>query len=83
MSQCPDVQKRAQADIDQLMSNRLPTLDDLDSLPYIRAIVKEVLRWGTVVPLGLPHALLKDDFYESYFIPKGTKVVGNIWYFFV
>ena len=80
MALYPDVQKRAQANIDQLMSNRLATLDDLEPLPYIRAIIKEVVRWGTAVPLGLPHALLKDDFYENYFIPKGTTVVGNIWY---
>jgi len=78
----PEVQKRAQKDIDQLGSNRLPTLDDFDSLPYIKAIIKEVVRWGPVVPLGLPHAVLKDDIYDNYFIPKGTIIVGNIWYLF-
>ena len=80
MSLYPEVQKRAQEDIDQLASNRLPTLDDFDSLPYIRAMIKEVVRWGPVVPLGLLHSVLKDDVYENYFIPKGTTVIGNIWY---
>jgi len=82
MALYPEVQKRAQTDIDQLVSNRLPTFDDFDSLPYIRAIIKEVLRWGPVVPLGLPHSVLKDDVYEDYFIPKGTTIFGNIWYIF-
>jgi len=82
MALYPEVQKRAQTDIDQLGSNSLPTLDDFDSLPYIRAIIKELVRWGPVVPLGLPHAVLKDDVYDNYFIPKGTTIVGNIWYLF-
>jgi cytochrome P450 len=80
MAQYPEVQRRAQEDIDRLVSNRLPTFDDFDSLPYVRAIIKEIVRWGPVVPLGLPHAVLKDDVYEGYFIPKGTTVIGNIWY---
>ena len=49
----PSVQKKAQADIDRIAPNRLPTLDDYDSLPYIRAIIKEVMRWAPVAPLGL------------------------------
>lgn len=83
MALYPDVQKRAQVDIDQLLenSNRLPTFDDFDSLPYIRAIIKEVVRWGPVTPFSLAHALLKDDVYENYFIPKGTTIFANIWYF--
>ena len=24
----------------------------------------------------------QDDWYEGYFIPKGTTVIGNIWYVF-
>ena len=79
MALYPEVQRRAQEDIDRLASSRLPTLDDFNSLPYIRAIIKEVLRWGPVVPLGLPHAVLKDDVYENYFIPKGTTVLLNVW----
>lgn len=30
--------------------------------------------------LGLPHRVMEDDIYENYFIPKGTRVVANIWY---
>lgn len=29
---------------------------------------------------GLPHASLRDDIYDGYFIPKGTTVVLNAWY---
>jgi cytochrome P450 len=80
MALYPEVQKRAQADIDHAVHDRLPTLDDLDALPYLRALIKEISRWGPVAPLGLPHRVLQDDVYEGYFIPKGATVVGNVWY---
>ncbi|KDR68804.1 hypothetical protein GALMADRAFT_231128 [Galerina marginata CBS 339.88] len=75
----PDIQKRAQEDIDSITPNRLPTHDDFDSLPFIRAIVKETLRWAPVAPLGIPHRVIRDDIYENYFIPKGSRVIANIW----
>lgn len=51
---CPDVQKRAQAEIDSVIGrDRLPTFEDRASLPYIDAIVRETFRWQPVVPLGI------------------------------
>ena len=53
MSLYPEVQARAQAEIDQIVGQgRLPSWDDHDSLPYLGALVKEVLRWNPVAPLG-------------------------------
>lgn len=49
----PDVQKRAQAEIDRVVgSSRLPDFGDEDSLPYLTAITKEILRWSALVPFG-------------------------------
>ncbi|KAF5374224.1 hypothetical protein D9758_004661 [Tetrapyrgos nigripes] len=76
----PSVMKKAQAEIDAVVGrDRLPTFEDRDHLPYIQAIVKEVLRWRPVAPLGIPRRVMKDDFYEGYFIPKGSMVIGNVW----
>ena len=51
----PDVMRQAQAQIDQVVGrSRLPSFSDRDRLPYIDALVKEVHRWKTVGPLGLP-----------------------------
>jgi fumagillin biosynthesis cytochrome P450 monooxygenase len=51
----PDVQHKAQDEITQVCDpNQLPSLDDIDSLPYVTAMVLEVLRWSTVLPLGVP-----------------------------
>ena len=48
----PEVQRKAQAELDTVLGGRLPTCDDRGpSLPYINALVEEVLRWSAVVPL--------------------------------
>ncbi|TBU38080.1 cytochrome P450, partial [Dichomitus squalens] len=82
MATHPDVQRRAQAELDSVIGpDRLPEIDDMDRLPYIHAIVKECIRWRPVVPLGVPHRSMQDDEYCGYFIPKGTIVFANIWAF--
>jgi cytochrome P450 len=49
----PEFQRKAQAEIDSVIgSNRFPTLADKPSLPYLEALVKEVIRWNPVTPLG-------------------------------
>ena len=49
----PDVQRRAQAEIDLVIGrDQLPTFEDRASLPYIDAVLRETLRWEPVVPLG-------------------------------
>ncbi len=47
-------------------------------LPYIRAIVKEALRWSLTIPLSVPHVASADDWYEGMFIPKGTLCFQNM-----
>ncbi|OJT15675.1 O-methylsterigmatocystin oxidoreductase [Trametes pubescens] len=78
----PDVQARAQRELDTILGpswTRLPTFADRARLPYIQAIVLEVLRWNPAVPLGLAHRLTQDDVYGDWVIPKGTVVWANIW----
>ncbi|KAF2263290.1 cytochrome protein [Lojkania enalia] len=71
----------AHAELDSVIGpNRTPTFDDEKGLPYIRALVKEVLRWRPVAVLGgTPHASTEDDHYEGYYIPRGTTILGNSW----
>jgi hypothetical protein len=76
----PEAQKRAQSEIDKVVGERLPTMDDQSSLQYIRACVKETLRWMPTTILGaVPHAVNKDDEYMGYLIPKGAGVLNNVW----
>ncbi len=55
MTLYPDVMHCAQAQLDAVIGRgRLPTFDDRPNLPYIEAMVKEILRWRPVGPVGLP-----------------------------
>ena len=44
----PEVQKEAQAELDEVLNGRLPEHSDLPSLPYLSALVKEVYRYAGV-----------------------------------
>ena len=77
----PEIQRRAQAEVDAVVGrDRLPTFADAPRLPYVRAIIEEVLRLRPVVPLTVPHATTEDDWYEGMFIPKGTVCMPNLWH---
>ncbi|KIM62440.1 hypothetical protein SCLCIDRAFT_24975 [Scleroderma citrinum Foug A] len=76
----PGVQKKAQAELDAIIGpERLPTLSDRQSLPYMEALVKEVHRWHAVSRLGVPHRTSDDDIHNGYYIPKGSLIIPNIW----
>ncbi|KAH9927105.1 cytochrome P450 [Epithele typhae] len=80
MTLYPEVQKKAQAELDSVIGHgQLPTLADRERLPYLNAILLEVLRWIPVAPMGFPHLSTEDDFHKDYFIPKGTMVMVNSW----
>ncbi|KAF8990697.1 cytochrome P450, partial [Hymenopellis radicata] len=57
--------------------HRLPDYRDEPMLPYVNALIKEVMRWKNVTPLATPHRLTEDDIYRGYFLPKDSIVIGN------
>ncbi|ESK83213.1 cytochrome p450 [Moniliophthora roreri MCA 2997] len=75
----PDVQRKVHEELDAVIGQtRIPTLADMENLPYMRAVVKEVLRWRPPAPIGVFHSSLEDDVYEGYHIPKGSWIISNI-----
>ncbi|KAI0360360.1 cytochrome P450 [Trametes cingulata] len=78
----PTIQARAQHELDAVLGpsfTRLPTFADRARLPYVSAIVLEVLRWNPAVPLGLAHRVTQDDVYRGWVVRRGTVVWANIW----
>jgi len=55
----PEVQRKAQAELDRVLhrGKRLPGYEDQSDLPYITAMMKEVLRWQPVTPISTPCTL--------------------------
>ncbi|KAK7040289.1 hypothetical protein VNI00_009756 [Paramarasmius palmivorus] len=76
----PEIQRRAQAEVDSVTGgNRLPIPDDEKSMPFVTAMIKDILRWAPVAPLGILHRSMQDDIYDGYLIPKGSTIAANIW----
>ncbi|KAJ3517705.1 hypothetical protein NLJ89_g328 [Agrocybe chaxingu] len=75
----PEVQEKAQAELDRVLGGRLPEFSDEPDLPYVSAVVKELLRWHPATPIAVPHYASEDDMWEGYHIPKGSVVIGNAW----
>ena len=80
MALYPEVQKKAQKELDAVVgAERLPDFSDRPSLPYVSALVKELLRWHPATPMGVPHRILADDEYNGHTIPAGATIFVNIW----
>ncbi|KAK3389601.1 cytochrome P450 [Podospora didyma] len=71
---------KAQKDLDTVVGRyRLPSLDDQPALPYIEAIVEELLRWRPAGAAGVPHFTKIESTYEGFRIPANSVVIANHW----
>ncbi|KAH0845023.1 hypothetical protein AYO21_04056 [Fonsecaea monophora] len=76
----PRVVKKAQEELDSVVGkDRIPVKDDEHNLPYIRAVIKETLRWRPFSNQGFYHATSKEDWYGSYYIPAHTTIIANAY----
>lgn len=63
-----------------MVGDRLPQFADLERIPYIRCVMKEVWRWRPPVALGHPHVMTKDIVDNRQRIPKGSRLHLNTWW---
>ncbi|KAL1663426.1 cytochrome P450 [Schizophyllum commune] len=88
MVKYPEVQKKAQEEIDRVVG-RLPVHEDAQDLPYLQAVIKELHRLFVILPMGVPHAASEDVevsrfltpviIYNGYIIPKGALILQNTY----
>ncbi|KAM1122475.1 hypothetical protein TB2_003891 [Malus domestica] len=75
----PGALKYAQQELDiNVGSDRWVQESDLPKLKYLQAIVKETLRLYPSVPITV-HEGMEDSHLSGYFVPKGTRIVVNLW----
>ncbi|XP_078435623.1 cytochrome P450 71A1-like [Wolffia australiana] len=53
--------------------------EDIDAMPLLRAVVKEVLRFHMPAPLLVPRMAMRDTIIQGYEVPSGTQVIVNAW----
>ncbi|CAL1703919.1 unnamed protein product [Somion occarium] len=80
MATYSDVQARAQQEIDSVIgSSRTPEVDDIDSLPFLKAVINEVHRFRPTAPLAIPHTNTVDERIGNFVIPKDSTILLNVW----
>ncbi|UZJ56102.1 hypothetical protein CBS101457_005422 [Exobasidium rhododendri] len=75
------VYEKLKKHVDACCGQSSPTFEEFEALDYVRAVVKETLRWRTVTAGGVPHSSVsdQDDEYMGYRIPAGCTVFANHW----
>ena len=71
------VQKKLFEEIDRVLGDRTPSLNDKQAMPYTEAVILECMRFKTAIPLFLPHAAVRNGKLSGYDIPKGTPIIFN------
>lgn len=56
----------------------LPRLSDRSYTPYTEAVLLELLRYISHVPLAVPHCTISDTNIAGYTVPKDTTVSKNV-----
>ena len=78
----PEIQTRAYEEVMKVYPDpgeawRMSVVEE--KVPYITALVKEILRFWTVIPICLPRRSIKDIEYNGSVIPAGATFYMNAW----
>ncbi|KAG5522984.1 hypothetical protein RHGRI_034955 [Rhododendron griersonianum] len=72
--------KKLQAEIQLIAQSNQPVIeDDLDQMPYLKAVIKETLRLHPPIPIIVPRESTKDVQVKGYDIAAGTRLLVNAW----
>ncbi len=74
----PDAMKKVQQEVDDVLKGNLPTLEDIDKLPYTRAVFEESMRLYPPVPL-LSRQARQASFIDGISIEKNAIILVVPW----
>ncbi|NWX40311.1 CP2K6 protein, partial [Steatornis caripensis] len=75
MLKYPEIQRKVQEEIEQVIGSNPPQIKHRTQMPYTDAVIHEIQRFANILPLNLPHETAADVTLKGYFIPKGTYII--------
>ncbi|XP_062345600.1 cytochrome P450 2K6-like isoform X2 [Cinclus cinclus] len=75
MLKYPEIQRKVQEEIEQVIGSNPPRIEHRAQMPYTDAVIHEIQRYANILPLNLPHETTTDVTLKGYFIPKGTYII--------
>ncbi|PVD20886.1 hypothetical protein C0Q70_19049 [Pomacea canaliculata] len=76
LSQNHPAQTKLRNEVDTVLGTRSCTMDDLQALPYVKAVVKETMRLFPPIPINA-RVTQEDTVISNYHIPKDTILMLN------
>ncbi|KAH7700195.1 Protein CYP-33C1 [Aphelenchoides avenae] len=75
----PEVQKKVHDELDRVIgSDRLITMDDKNSLPYLNAVIAETHRTCNLMPQNFLHRTTREVVVDGYNLPAGTCIIPQM-----
>ncbi|KAH7715414.1 CBN-CYP-33C9 protein [Aphelenchoides avenae] len=75
----PEVQKKVHDELDRIIgSDRLITMDDKNSLPYLNAVIAETHRTCNLMPQNFLHRTTREVVVDGYNLPAGTCIIPQM-----
>lgn len=71
---------QVQAELDAVIGQkRFANLQDRNHLPYVEAVLSEILRFSNVAPLGIAHRTTENTRFKEHIIPKDTVILMSLY----
>ncbi|KAJ1694665.1 hypothetical protein LUZ63_011363 [Rhynchospora breviuscula] len=78
LSKEPEVMAKLQEEVDRVLGDRMPTIDDMKKLIYTTRVINESLRLYPQPPVLIRRSM-EDDVLGGYSIGKGEDIFISVW----